>query len=166
MFLDHPLMGVGPGNFGVWFPDYYLQYGSKSAGNMWGRVAHSLYFTLLPELGITGVLLFVGLLWHNFKDHKYLAALDRRKEEMLSASSLSLQDQDAIRGAIRKLHFLSLGYSGALIGYLVTGAFIAVLWYGYFWTLTAFWVATANAGRKIEDSLLMHVVQSSPETVK
>ncbi len=30
--------------------------------HMWGRVAHSLYFTLLPELGILGVIVFVYLL--------------------------------------------------------------------------------------------------------
>ena len=31
-----------------------------------------------------------------------------------------------------------------MVGYLVTGAFLSVLWYGYLWGLTASWVLTGT----------------------
>jgi len=56
MFLDHPIIGVGALNFGVWFAEYF----PERSHMMWGRVAHSLYFTLIPEMGIIGTLFSVG----------------------------------------------------------------------------------------------------------
>jgi O-antigen ligase len=154
MFLDNPIVGVGPNNFGIWLPEYFIQYGSKAPDNLWGRAAHSLYITLLSETGLAGALLFALMLWNNFKDYKYIENLEKTKANLLKQAKLSKDETDHVSVGIRRLHFISLGYSGAMIGFLSTGAFLSVLWYGYFWMLTSFWVMTVNVAKNIEQMLL------------
>jgi hypothetical protein len=38
---------------------------------------------------------------------------------------------------LRKAYFIALAINGSLIGYLISGAFISVLYYPHFWLLTA-----------------------------
>lgn len=83
MFLDHPVIGVGPDNFGVEFPSYVLPDDSNSfyVGNPfrgWGRVSHSLYFTVIPELGLIGIFLFSAMLYHAQKDKRWVLNLETR----------------------------------------------------------------------------------------
>lgn len=131
MFKDHPL-GVGPQNFPVHLPDYQSEFfGDK---NMWGKQAHSIWFTLLPELGIPGVLLYFSLLFANIRDLRYLRNVPTCDEDF------------------RKfVHFLSLAFATSIAGYLASGSFVSVLYYPHYWYLTAMIVATRKiASRAIE----------------
>lgn len=152
MFKDHPIIGVGAQNFGIWHADYYEK--EKNSARMWGRAAHSLYLTLIPEMGVIGTLLFLGMLWANYRDHCYICGLAKRKNDLFALSKLGAAELAGIDDNIRKFYFLSLAFSGAMVAYLVTGVFISVLWYSYFWTLSAFWVMTVNLARKTEELLL------------
>ena len=154
MFLDHPLIGVGPMNYGVWLHEYYSEYGGKEAQVMWGRVAHSVYFTLLPETGLAGTLLFAMMLWRNYQDHRYMANLENTKSQLLTQATLTKEEIELFSIVMRRLYYLSLGYSGATIAFLTTGAFISVLWYDYFWMFTSFWVMSVNVAKKMESTLL------------
>ena len=131
MFKDHPL-GVGPQNYPVHLPDYQSEY--FGAKNMWGKQAHSIWFTLLPELGIPGVLLYFSLLFANIRDLRYLKNLETGNDDL------------------RKLaHFLSLAFSTAIAGYVASGSFVSVLYYPHYWYLTAMIVAMRKiAFRAIE----------------
>lgn len=149
MFLDYPLFGVGPGNFGPWFPDYY----PFNPGKMWGRVAHSLYFTLIPEMGLIGIFLFIGMLRGNYKDHSYISSFEEKNVETSASLNYYNKDFDKAEKTIKTLQYLSMAYFGAMLAYLATGTFISVLWYSYFWQLTAFWIVTANAARQVEKKL-------------
>ena len=52
MFLDHPVLGVGPGRFGAFFGKYHsLPFGGQPT---WGN-AHNLYLQTLAERGIAGL---------------------------------------------------------------------------------------------------------------
>ena len=42
------------------------------------------------------------------------------------------------RERLRTIYYLTLALDGSLIAFLVTGAFIAVLYYPHLWLLTAF----------------------------
>lgn len=53
-FLSAPVLGVGPGNFGLLFPAY-------SAGLTETRYAHGFHMTLLAETGVLGILAGIGL---------------------------------------------------------------------------------------------------------
>ncbi|HEX8948212.1 MAG TPA: O-antigen ligase family protein [Dissulfurispiraceae bacterium] len=127
MFLDNPL-GVGGENFQVRFPEYQPD---EFLRNMWGRVAHSLWFTLIPELGIPGILIYSFLLFYNLKDVFFLKGLG------------SLPDADR-----RYLHSLSLSFLASMAGYFASGSFLSVLYYPHYWYLTALIVAAARIARQ------------------
>lgn len=162
MFLDHPIIGVGALNFGVWHADYYDQ--DKNPQRMWGRVAHSLYFTLVPEMGIVGTFLFLGIAWHNYKNYRFIISLERRKNYFLASSRLSPEEKSKLSVCIRRLANFSSAFIGAFVAYFATGLFISILWYSYFWYLTAFLVATYNIALKAEILLLSnHVIRDDDE---
>ena len=127
MFIDYPL-GVGPQNFPVRLPEYQSEYFTH---DMWGKVAHSIWFTLLPELGIPGFLLFLSLFLANLRDVQYLVTLPKNENDIQ-----------------RLAHFLSLAFITSIAGYFAAGTFLSALYYPHYWFLTAMIVAT----RKVIDS--------------
>jgi O-antigen ligase len=141
-FKDHPIIGVGPHNFGIWFPDYVksnddcLTY-ARAPATSWGRVAHSLYFTLLAELGIIGVILFVCLIY-SFEKEIFNIKHIWMKFRSFKASNSNL----------RQAYFISLGLNGALIGFLVSALFLSVLYYVWMYFLLALLVGLSNAVQK------------------
>ena len=126
MFLDNPL-GVGGNNFPVRFGEYQTNFFNKV---MWGRQAHSLWFTLLPELGIIGVLIYGSLLYCNIADINFM-----RK---LKDSNLDL----------KYIHALSAAFLASIVGFCASGTFLSVLYYPHYWYLTAIIVASANVARQ------------------
>lgn len=60
MFFDHPLLGVGPGNYEV----EYLTYSARAglSGEDTVRDPHSLYVQIAAETGVCGLAVFVWLL--------------------------------------------------------------------------------------------------------
>src|SRR5882672_12578150 len=131
-FLDHPIVGVGPYNYQFQTTDYESEHEKARGHHMWGRVAHSLYFTLLPEYGVIGTLLFFGIAVAGWRDR---ARIRKRYRDTLSAGP-----PPKVRKQLRTLYYLTLSLDASLIAFLVTGAFISVLYYPHFWILTAFTV--------------------------
>jgi putative inorganic carbon (hco3(-)) transporter len=120
MFEDHPL-GVGPGNFSVRFPEYQ---GQMFGGHgMWGRAAHSLWFTLFPELGIPGVILYALLFVANCRSLLHLLRLPNAQGENRLAA------------------LLPVAFLGGFAGFFASGTFVSVLYYPHYWYLTAMIVA-------------------------
>ncbi|MBV9897599.1 MAG: O-antigen ligase family protein [Chloroflexi bacterium] len=59
MFLDHPWLGVGAGNYAQAYPDYYVGSWIEPLGH-----AHDYYINMLAELGVVGggiLLLLLGI---------------------------------------------------------------------------------------------------------
>ena len=123
MFVDHPL-GVGGNNFQVRFSEYQ---GDRFSRGMWGRVAHSLWFTLLPELGIIGVVIYFRLLFYNLKSVLSLRA----------AGSTPVESDLFFRS-------VSAAFLASSAGYFASGSFLSVLYYPHYWYLTAIIVATVR----------------------
>ena len=128
MFLDNPL-GVGGNNFQVRFPEYQTDYFKRG---MWGRVAHSLWFTLIPELGIVGIYIYLSLLFYNLKDIFWL----KNSRNKLKNS----RDGEYI-------YSLSLSFLASFAGYFASGTFLSVLYYPHYWYLTALLVAISRIVR-------------------
>lgn len=128
MFLDNPL-GVGGNNFQVRFPEYQ---GNRFSRGMWGRVAHSLWFTLIPELGVIGIVIFFRLLFYNLKD---IFSLKTKNKE--------LSDDE------RYLNSMSIAFLASLAGFFASASFISVLYYPHYWYLTAVIVAAAQIRMKM-----------------
>ena len=123
MFKDNPL-GVGGSNFLVRFPEYQPE--SMQRG-MWGRAAHSLWFTLLPELGIFGVLIYGLLLFYNLRDINWLRKFKKEKDD-----------------DIRYAYYLSLSFIASFAAYFASGTFLSVLYYPHYFYMTAIIVAAKN----------------------
>ncbi len=101
IFLSHPLFGIGVGNY------YYenRNYAPVSAGR-----AHNMYLEMMAELGIIGILLFLGIIFYTFK-----------------SLSRIIKSKSTFRG-------YSKGFYIGLAGFLVAGIFLhaqqdRVLWF-------------------------------------
>lgn len=57
MFLDHPIVGVGPGQYGGYYRDYSRQYGNDPR---YDRAPHSLPLQIAAEQGIVGIIGWLG----------------------------------------------------------------------------------------------------------
>ncbi|MGE3507397.1 MAG: O-antigen ligase family protein [Vicinamibacterales bacterium] len=133
MFKDNPVFGVGPTNF-QWNSFKYESPEQSAKGlHVWGKGAHSLYFTLLPEMGVVGVGIFVAILIAGIRENLRIRRTYRR-----------LVKQRAPAELLERLYPLTV-YSRAndvaVLAYLVTGAFLSVLYYPYFWLQAGFGVA-------------------------
>ncbi|MCS6288442.1 MAG: O-antigen ligase family protein [Nitrospira sp.] len=137
MFLANPVFGVGQGNF-PWTIGEYLGGRTWQTKSLAGRQAHSLYFTLLPELGLLGVLIFGSMVVFNYKDVRYCNRLGMRRHLVHRHEVVSV-DAD-----LEKAAWFGNAILGALVAYLVTSTFISTLYYPTFWILTGLAVALKN----------------------
>ena len=134
MCIDHPLWGVGAGMFPVSFGTIY-----RPAEHMPWLTAHSMYFLLLGELGIPGVLVLLGLILGNLRANRRVM---RARDAVAEDKRLGLFPQ----GPNRMLYLLS----ASMVGFAVCGAFLSVAYYPHLFVLTALMVsARAVAARDL-----------------
>src|SRR5581483_8777938 len=57
MFLDHPILGVGAGNYAAAYPDYFLPGWPDPLGH-----AHNYYLNTAAEMGVIGLAALLFLL--------------------------------------------------------------------------------------------------------
>jgi O-antigen ligase len=130
MFLDNPLFGVGQGNFPWDFRQYELESGHEEGlhtRSIAGRAAHSLYFQLLPELGITGGLIFLILIINFLRCIRNIRSAGKRGDP-----------HKKLEAPYKDYFYLSYAMEGSLVGYLVSGLFISIFYYPNFWLLISF----------------------------
>lgn len=147
VFVHHPILGVGPRNSGVWVTTYDK---SEQGARDWGRPLHSVYFALLSELGLVGTFLFLGIIYYGEKDKRYIRNLYKNRNTFLEKSSISESEKNDLSAQLKSSYYLCLALTGALIGYLVSGIFLSVLYYGWFWMIMTYTVILYNVTRKIE----------------
>ncbi len=116
MFLSHPLLGVGPGNF----PDSYLKYSALVglANDPTLRDPHDLYIQIAAETGLAGIAAFCWLMLASFR----LMERGRRRLRRLGAD-----------------HFADLIWALelALATYLVLSLFLHAAYFRHFLLLLA-----------------------------
>lgn len=127
MFKDNPC-GVGGSNFPIRFHEYQPPTVGRLA---WGTVVHSLWLTLLSELGVFGVLLYGLLLYFNLRDLRWLF-------------SMRLQNSESAQYAAAG----SLACLACLAGYFASGTFLSVLYYPHYFYLSAVIVALRKVVEK------------------
>lgn len=113
---EYPVLGVGYKN---WLPYYVRNY---DAG---GQLPHNIFIECMAELGYTGLVVFLVLIFGTFRQN----GLTRRLTSVRA------------RAPDRVVYYLSYGLDGALIGYLASGFFVTVLYYPFFWINLAFTMA-------------------------
>lgn len=138
MYADNPVMGVGAGNFPWRIFEYQLRtpdFDYASSRQRGGRVAHSLYFTLISELGTVGALLYAGMLW----------LILRKLFRVIKAKS----DNPAVQPLLTDFSLLAKAMIVSLGAYLLSGAFLSVLYYPHLWYLIGFVIALSYCVAKL-----------------
>ena len=118
MMEQYPLLGIGYAN---WRAYHLNHYGSQ-------LLSHNMFIEAGSELGVSGLLAFVALIVCTF-------VLNRRTRRL-------------VRTYGDEGHFISVmahGLDGALVGCLVSGFFVTVLYYPFFWINFAMTAALHNA---------------------
>jgi putative inorganic carbon (HCO3(-)) transporter len=127
VWADHPIVGVGPGEF----PAYYRGYADKIGLSIKAqdREAHNLYLGIAAESGSLGLIAFLGAvgvtMWH-------LARVRRRAMKIRP-----------------DLAAMATGFLLALVGYLGSGLFLHLSYARYYWLV----LALAGAAAVVVDRL-------------
>jgi len=115
-FLDHPIVGVGPGQYFRRFSqDYGNDLGLRHFDSQ--RRAHSLYFETAADLGILGFSIFMAVIGATLVP---LWRLRRR-----------------LRATRPDLANIAASFFLSVVAYLYTGVFLHLSYERYFWTLLA-----------------------------
>lgn len=127
--VDHPLLGVGPGQF----PTYYIAYAEKFGLRVRSedREAHNLYVGIASDVGILGSFFFFAAIWVTIRD------LARTRAKLLMTRP--------------RLAHLAGGFMLAIVAYLTTGLFLHLAFERYLWLMLALGAAVTliGAGRTL-----------------
>ena len=107
MMKDYPVFGVGYGN---WLPVYAEFY----SGGARTQVSHNIFVQAGSELGFTGLFVLLLLLIGYYKTNKNIRHMADK-----------LNDDFAFN--------ISKGLDAAMVGFVVSGSFVTVLYYPYLW---------------------------------
>ncbi|MDF1819141.1 MAG: O-antigen ligase family protein [Immundisolibacteraceae bacterium] len=144
MYKDHPIAGIGLCNY----PFYVGIYEEVGLGGQWGdirrsisyRVAHSVFFSILPELGTIGTFLFLAGIFCFFKNLKSLN-LPPISSQLSVQQSNNIATFTALRNAL----------IASMTGWLIASTFITALWgYPQFWLLCGMGVALLHSTQTIK----------------
>jgi len=131
---EHPVLGIGYKN---WMVVYTDRFGGMLEAGRRVELPHNIFIEALAELGYLGLGALLFLIVANFR----LNAMTRRTARRLGENG-------------RLPGHLAWGFDGALIGFMVSGSFVTVLYYPYLWINLAMSVAlhrsTARAARFYE----------------
>jgi O-antigen ligase len=122
VFIDHPVVGVGPGTFKYYYPEYSLLVGLRTFHTT-ARAAHDLYIAMAAETGSLGLACFLAII---FVTLRQLARL--RKQCVASHPEFAN---------------MATGYLLAILSYMATGLFLSFAYERYFWMMLALAGATA-----------------------
>jgi putative inorganic carbon (HCO3(-)) transporter len=143
VFVDHPVLGVGPGVFGEYYVEYSERIGLEvheeakfgaRAGEAPERESHNIFLSIAAELGAIGLFLFLGILFVTIRD--LVKARRRWRRERPDVANLAAS--------------LML----AVAAYVTAGLFLTLAFERYFWLLLALAGAAAivrPAGREGEN---------------
>ncbi len=136
IFLENPIMGVGQGNFPYVFGEYEREVtGSDDpfhGRSVAGRAAHSIYFTMLPELGLIGTFTILAMIFYCLKD------LNLVKKRFIPGKNNKINVNAGTSMSSAKLYHIALALEGSLVSYLVSSSFISTLYYPNLWILMGF----------------------------
>lgn len=126
MIRHHPILGVGYEN---WIPYYVDHYKGLEGYYSTAQLCHNILIQATSELGIAGLAAFLAMVLTTF----VLNARSRR---------LAHQVGDVFLGS------MGHGLDAAMIGFLVSGQFVTVLYYPYFWVAMSLTVMLYTAARE------------------
>ena len=128
IFMDHPLVGIGPRNYGYVLPRYFT---TEYYHRAYGRVAHNIYFQILAEGGTLGILSFFLLTYYFFKNNAQIRRLTTNIN--ISESTGANSNQQHLH--LDKASSLSLALEAGMAAYLFNAFFYDLLYCSWFMDL-------------------------------
>jgi putative inorganic carbon (hco3(-)) transporter len=155
-FVDHPVFGVGAGQFKNYNPPGRLE--------PW-RETHNVLLQVAAELGVFGLIAFLFLLWQAFRTLRWtrrMFGLARTRARPPTGPPGAIPVTDAFRPEERawmRMHTAAM--SASLVGWIVCAQFASV---GYYWTFY-YLFALIVAGRELTtDRIIAAHKASHPPT--
>jgi probable O-glycosylation ligase (exosortase A-associated) len=153
MAADHPLLGVGAGHFPLAIAS--SSYRPPDSDIARWITAHSMYFLVLGELGLPGIMALLMLVFGNMRAssllHRHLLATTAMPDE-------------SRRGESARLLYL---LNASMVGLAVAGAFLSVSYYPHLFVLTGLMVSCRCIARGLvsEDATVTHKLEKPLVTV-
>jgi len=126
VFVDHPLIGVGPDQFPSYYIDYAEDFGLRVKAR--DREAHNLYVGIASDTGVLGSIFFFGAIAVTIRD------LARTRSRLLRVRP--------------QLAHLAAGFMLAIVAYLTTGIFLHLAFERYLWVMMALGAAVSLIGSR------------------
>jgi hypothetical protein len=124
VFIDHPVIGVGPGQYSQIYSVEYMNRGDIMRRIKEERRAHSLFLELAAETGAVGLAIFLGVAAVLVR---HLVTIARRvRRAALPPSRTEAAGAD-----------LALGFVLAIAGYFSAALFLHFSYQRYYWLLLA-----------------------------
>lgn len=142
LWTQHPILGIGAGNFGVVAAQTFSDDPDRPAFafmyQIWGQQLHNLYVQILCEEGLVGILLFA---WATIG---FFVRARRFR-------SVSVTNEWRSQGGQLDLRFVSLAFELGMIGFLTNAVFYNQLYVHWYWTLLALSLALERCTRNRGD---------------
>jgi O-antigen ligase len=130
MVATHPVLGIGYGN---WLPYYANHYLDPTAGKRDPtsrlQLPHNIFIECVAELGLVGLGVFLALIGATLR----LNYLTRKRIRERGGAQNEFASE------------IAYGLDAAMIGYIVSGFFVTVLYYPFFWVNLALTTALHSA---------------------
>jgi O-antigen ligase len=105
MFLDHPITGIGPGNYNARYPEYFVRAEFRfSQGH-----AHNYYIHALAETGLVGLLLYLTLMFSALGVALRVALRGVGFARALALGAVGTTSAVMMHNVFENLHVLNLG---------------------------------------------------------
>ena len=149
VFADHPILGVGPGQF----PTYYRPYAERAYSSFLdiraqnsNRKAHDLYAGIAAETGILGLFFFLAIVFVTLRD---LARARKR----------------SLRRSRPELAGMATSFFLAIVAYLGSGVFLHLAYQRYLWLLLALAGAAASVALRDTGDIRSEPAAASPHAL-
>ena len=144
VFLDHPVLGVGPGLFPNYYQDYSELVGLRTLNE--DRQAHNLYLSIAAETGLLGIGCFLYILYVSLRN---LARARKRWAKDQPESSN-----------------MATAYMLSIVTYLTTGLFLHFAFIRYFWLIMALAGAVLYLSERQEKAAARAIEEQAAPTAR
>jgi hypothetical protein len=154
------LIGVGMQNTSYRLAEYETGDDLERFPSSGGRAVHSIYFEILPDLGIWGICIVGSLVWLSTKGNaRNRRLLDRLHSELKRRATrpsatktrplLSEQERGIIMDELEYTRALLLAANLGFVAIFTAGAFISVLYYPMLWLFAGLSALLARYSQQI-----------------
>lgn len=149
LFLTHPILGVGPGNFGPAATEYFTERGVTNMGStfdtpdkMYMMALHNDYVQVMVEQGLAGLFALASVYVYFFKCVRFLRTEVVRKAWMSQT------------GGFIDPGNLALGLEAAMLGFMVTSAVYPQLFINYWmWSIMMLALLSSTIARRMVEGM-------------